>query len=82
MRKDTDLSASEKTQYMHKFLAECNLMRYAPSLFELGYDDLDYLQGKDQQYLSKIARSVDMPVGHEARFIYALQQVYIRARYL
>ena len=67
---------------MHKFLAEYNLVLYAPALFKLGYDDMDYLQGQNPQTLSKIAKSVDMPVGHEARFIYALQQVYIRARYL
>ena len=67
---------------MHEFLAECNLERYAPSLFESGYDDLDYLQGQDLQYLSQIALSVGMPVGHKDRFIGAIQQVYICARYV
>ena len=77
MQEGIGLSASE--QYMHTFLAEWKLEQYASSLCKLGYDDLDYLQGKDQQYLSKIARSVDMPVGHEERFIDAIQQVYLRA---
>ena len=69
---------------MRQFLADknCNLVQYAPSLLKLGYDDLGYLQRQNLQNLSQIARSVGMPVGHKDRFIDALQQVYIRARYL
>ena len=80
MRKDAGLSAPE--QHMHEFLAEWNLERYASSLFDSGYDDLNYLQAQDSQNLSKIAQRVGMPVGHEERFIDALQQVHICARYL
>ena len=69
---------------MRQFLADknCNLVAYAPVLCKLGYDDLDYLQRQNPQKLSQIAQRVGMPVGHEERFIDALQQVYIRARYV
>ena len=80
LQEDIDTAASE--QYIRQFLAEHNLVQYASSLFDLGHDDLDYLQTKNPQYLSEIAQSVGMPVGHKDRFIDALQQVYIRARYV
>ena len=69
---------------MRQFLADknCDLVAYAPSLLKLGYDNLDYLQRQNPQYLSEIAQSVGMPVGHKDRFIDALQQVYIRACYV
>ena len=69
---------------MRQFLADenCDLVAYAPALFKLGYDNLNYLQRQNPQKLSKIAQRVGMPVGHEERFIDALQQVHICARYL
>ena len=80
LQEDIGTAASE--QRIRQFLAEHKLARYASSLFDSGYDDLDYLQTKNPQYLSKIAQRVGMPVGHEERFIDALQQVHICAPYL
>ena len=78
------IATAASGEHMRQFLADknCNLVAYAPALLKLGYDDLNYLQRQNPQSLSQIARSVGMPVGHEARFIDAIQQVYIRARYL
>ena len=80
LQEDIDIAASE--QHIRQFLAEYKLSRYASSLFGSGYDDLDYLQTKNPQYLSEIAQGVGMPVGHKDRFIDALQQVHICAPYL
>ena len=69
---------------IRQFLADekCNLVEYAPKLCKLGYDDLGYLQRQNPQKLSKIAQRVGMPIGHEERFIDALQQVSIYSRIL
>ena len=50
-------------------LAVLGLERYAPAFHEIGYDDLDTLDGFSQEELLQVARSVGMLQGHAIKWI-------------
>eukprot|EP00900_Chrysochromulina_parva_P027522 jgi/Chrpa1/9403/Chrysochromulina_OHIO_Genome00013106-RA len=53
-------------------LAVLGLERYAPAFHEIGYDDLDTLDGFSQEELLQVAMRVNMKEGHAVKWIKSL----------
>jgi hypothetical protein len=50
-------------------LAEIGLDEYAPTLKDLGYDDIDAFDSSDKEALKKIADELGLKPGHKAKFV-------------
>ena len=50
-------------------LAEIGLDNYAPTLKDLGYDDMDAFDSSDKEALKKIADELGLKPGHKAKFV-------------
>ena len=53
-------------------LTVAKLSKYAAALDAAGYDDLKFLTTRTESQLREVAKSVNMPVGHADRFVFAI----------